>query len=196
MKEKTIIWQEAIIARSAGRRSILHLSDKAETRGYWKSKIEPRKSPPESSRIGRALKLLKELKAQPDANEEEIFVLCLFLSHARQLALRQEFKKMGNTYQLYEILRQEEFMTIKSLNLSQIQIETIQKSLAQKLNGPSLCRETIEDFAIYLMSERGLSANTLEAYRRDMQTFHSFLQAGGLSSWNDVQQQQLIDFLS
>lgn len=54
----------------------------------------------------------------------------------------------------------------------------------------------IEDFAIYLMSERGLSSNTLEAYRRDIQTFYSFLQAGGFSSWNDVQQQQLIDFLS
>lgn len=111
------------------------LSAKAETRGYWKSKIEPRKNTPESSRIGRALKLLKELKAQPDANEEEIFVLCLFLSHARQLALRQEFKEEGSTYQLYEILRQEEFLTIKSLNLSQLQIEVIQKSLAQKLNG-------------------------------------------------------------
>ena len=54
----------------------------------------------------------------------------------------------------------------------------------------------LEDFAIYLMSEKGLSSNTLEAYRRDIQTFLSFLNVRGLSSWKDVQQQQLIDFLS
>lgn len=107
---------------------------KPESRGYWKSKIEPRKLAPESTRTARALKLLKELLGHPESQADEIFVLCLFLSHARQIALRQEFQQEGIAYQLYEILRQEEFITIQAVNLSQIQIEAIQKSLAQKLN--------------------------------------------------------------
>lgn len=106
---------------------------KLETSMYWKSKIEYRKSSVESTRISRALKLLRDLQQEQEPKEAEIFVLCLFLSHARQIALRQEFKKEDVAYQLYEILRQEEFFTIKVLNLSQIQIETIQKSLADQL---------------------------------------------------------------
>lgn len=54
----------------------------------------------------------------------------------------------------------------------------------------------IEDFAIYLLSEKGLAANTLEAYSSDINAFFSFLKADGFSCWNDVRQQQLIDFLS
>lgn len=107
---------------------------KPETRGYWKSKIEPKKIVPESTRVGRGLSLLKEMLKTPEADAEEVFVLCLFLSHARQLALRQEFKEEGSTFQLYEILRQDEFITVKLVNLSTIQIENIQKSLAQKLS--------------------------------------------------------------
>lgn len=101
---------------------------KPETKGYWKAKIEPKKISPEKSRIGRALELLKE------AQGEELFVLCLFLSHARQLALRKEFEEEGATYHLYEILRHDEFITVKAMNLSQAQTENIQKSLAQKLH--------------------------------------------------------------
>lgn len=54
----------------------------------------------------------------------------------------------------------------------------------------------VEDFATYLISEKGLSTNTLEAYRRDIETFLLFLQAVKVPHWRDVQQQQLIDFLS
>lgn len=107
---------------------------KPESKGYWKSKIEPKIISPASSRIGRALNLLKELRENPTSPVDEIFVLCLFLSHARQLALRQEFQQEGVSYQLYEILRQEEFITIKTLKLEHNQVETIQKSLALKLN--------------------------------------------------------------
>lgn len=102
-------------------------------KGYWKSKIELKKQQPESTRTARALLLLKDLLGKPDSSPEEIFVLALFLAHARLLALRQEFQQEGNNYFLYEVVRQEEFITVKSINLSQIQIETIQKSLAQKL---------------------------------------------------------------
>lgn len=50
---------------------------KPESRGYWKSKIEPRKQTQESSRTSRALLLLKEMIRQPETQAEEIFVLSL-----------------------------------------------------------------------------------------------------------------------
>lgn len=102
-------------------------------RGYWKSTIEKRKATEGSSRVERALALLRTLQQAAEPQETEIFVLCLFLSHARQLALRQEFQKEGCTYHLYEIVRKEEFLTVKVINLSQVQIEALQKSLAEQL---------------------------------------------------------------
>lgn len=54
----------------------------------------------------------------------------------------------------------------------------------------------IEDFATYLISEKGFSLHTLEAYRRDVETFLTFLQTSFLSHWQDVQQQHIIDFLA
>lgn len=115
----------------------IHIKDQFETlkpKGFWKSVIEHDHSlPAVSSRIGKALLLLKQLTRSSESNEEEIFMLCLFLSHARRIALRQEFQKDGLFFQLYEILREEEFITVKALELSQSQIERIQKSLAEKL---------------------------------------------------------------
>lgn len=102
-------------------------------RGHWKSKIEKRKVPEGASRVERALALLRILQQSPEPREAEIFVLCLFLSHARLLVLRQEFKKEGENYHLYEILRKDEFITVKVVNLSLLQIETLQKSLADQL---------------------------------------------------------------
>jgi hypothetical protein len=108
---------------------------KEESLNYWKSKIEKRKIINEPSRIARAMLLFRELLQSSPPQEEEIYILCIFLSHARQLALRQEFQKEGAAYQLYEVLRQEEeFITVKSFNLSHLQIEQIQKSLASKLS--------------------------------------------------------------
>jgi hypothetical protein len=103
-------------------------------RGYWKSKVEPpRKPPAESSRVARALTLLEEMLQAPEQKEQDIFVLCLFLARARQLALRHEFEKEGIAYQLYEILQREEFLTVKVFHLSPLEIETIQKFLACQL---------------------------------------------------------------
>lgn len=54
----------------------------------------------------------------------------------------------------------------------------------------------IEDFAVYLMSEKGFSPHTLEAYRRDIEHFLTFLQMHALQHWKEVQQQHMIDFLA
>lgn len=54
----------------------------------------------------------------------------------------------------------------------------------------------IADFAIYLLSEKGLSHNTLEAYQRDICTFQKFLKAQCVEQWKGVSQQNIVDFLS
>ncbi len=108
-------------------------SEQPLARGYWKSKIDKQKEAPISSRIERSFALLRRLQNEIELQEAEIFVLCLFLSHARQMALRQEFQKDGMVYHLYEILHREEFLTVKVIPLSQFQIEALQKSLVDQL---------------------------------------------------------------
>lgn len=54
----------------------------------------------------------------------------------------------------------------------------------------------IDDFVNYLISEKGLSIHTLEAYRRDIKDFLSFLQDRSISLWKEVQQQDIVDFLA
>lgn len=54
----------------------------------------------------------------------------------------------------------------------------------------------IEDFCIYLSSEKGLSTHTLEAYRRDITTFSLWLEEGSTCKWQEVQRQHIIDFMN
>lgn len=53
----------------------------------------------------------------------------------------------------------------------------------------------LEDFIVFIASERGLALNTIEAYRRDATAFLAFLREKGIISWTEVSQQALIDFL-
>lgn len=53
----------------------------------------------------------------------------------------------------------------------------------------------IDDFVIYLASEKGLALNTLEAYRRDLQAFAAFLRKGGEGTFSRVQEPQIVQFL-
>jgi integrase/recombinase XerD len=53
----------------------------------------------------------------------------------------------------------------------------------------------IDRFADHLAMERGLSANTLSAYRRDLTRFASFLEKRGTDSPNAVRRSDILDFL-
>lgn len=56
----------------------------------------------------------------------------------------------------------------------------------------------IDDFLIYLTSEKGFSSHTCEAYRNDIVQFLSFLSSleNAISSWKQVLQRHVVDFLS
>lgn len=57
--------------------------------------------------------------------------------------------------------------------------------------------EDLEDFIIYLSSEKGLSQNTLQAYRRDISFFISFIKSNySIQDWKKIQPQHIVDLLS
>lgn len=54
----------------------------------------------------------------------------------------------------------------------------------------------IGDFLGMLSSQRGLSANTLKAYRRDLDKVAAFLEASGLREWRSLDQYLLEEFIA
>lgn len=65
-----------------------------------------------------------------------------------------------------------------------------------KLVPKGVMNGAIDDFLMYISSEKGLSTNTVEAYRRDMIAFQEHLKRGGISDPSQVTQEHLIGFLS
>ena len=56
-------------------------------------------------------------------------------------------------------------------------------------------KEQIDDFIIYLCSERGLAHNTIEAYHRDILFFTSYLQKQGIGQFVDVTINHILYYL-
>lgn len=54
----------------------------------------------------------------------------------------------------------------------------------------------LDDFLVYLGSEKGLTNNSIEAYQRDTLTFAAFLESVGIHSFKDVKQEDIVDFLA
>lgn len=58
----------------------------------------------------------------------------------------------------------------------------------------SLFHTALDNFCVYILSEKGLSLNTCEAYRNDIQHFITFLQETDTTHWKSVSQNVLIAF--
>ncbi len=54
----------------------------------------------------------------------------------------------------------------------------------------------ILEFVSYIASEKGLSHNTIEAYKRDLKLFTSLLEGKNIVSYGDVREEAVIEFLS
>ena len=101
---------------------------------YWKATV-PKKTKKEISieRETRALQLLKEAVAN-EQQTGEAYILALFLVRRRWLILRKEMTQENDqTLGLYEIPTTEEIIPVRKIDLNTIEIETIQKQIAQKL---------------------------------------------------------------
>jgi len=55
---------------------------------------------------------------------------------------------------------------------------------------------TLEDFKIYIASEKGLSRNTIEAYLRDLTAFRNFLESLGVYHPSKITQEHILNFIS
>lgn len=55
--------------------------------------------------------------------------------------------------------------------------------------------EVLEEYVTYLQIERGLSANTIESYRRDLSQYIDYLKKDGKKDWNEVDRFFVLSFL-
>lgn len=104
-------------------------TQKQEAGTYWKGSV-PLKEEEKKQNLAKeekALILLKE--AIQTGNQEEAFVLALYLTRKKQLAMRKEIDQT----QLYEVLATEEMLAVPKPKLSQLKIADLQLTLAAKL---------------------------------------------------------------
>lgn len=105
---------------------------------HWKSKVPDNSNAALEekyrNRNEKALALLKDalLMDTPEA-DSEAFILALLLARSKVASLRQEIEQEGKFYNLYEILDTEEILVVPKVNLSSLQIDTLQTDLANKL---------------------------------------------------------------
>lgn len=57
-------------------------------------------------------------------------------------------------------------------------------------------QSAIDDFIIYLISEKGFSPHTIDAYRTDLKQFFFFLHLLSITDWKEIEQQHVVDFLA
>lgn len=54
----------------------------------------------------------------------------------------------------------------------------------------------LEDFFLFISSEKGLSNNTVEAYSRDLEKFCAFIRAQGFTDFSYITSSHLVSYLS
>lgn len=73
--------------------------------------------------------------------------------------------------------------------------ETTQKKDSDKYTPPPVFSRALESFRQYLLAERGLSLNTIQAYRRDLMQHFTFLTENGIQKINQVERKTLVIYL-
>ncbi len=59
-----------------------------------------------------------------------------------------------------------------------------------------MLRRAFDEYLTYLQIERGLSENTLTAYRRDLTQYIEFIQQLSLTNWDEVERHHIVQFLA
>jgi integrase/recombinase XerD len=56
--------------------------------------------------------------------------------------------------------------------------------------------EHLEDFLVYIASEKGLAINTIDAYQRDIESFIRFLKTSAIASFTTIDASRIVAFLA
>lgn len=107
------------------------LSNDEKGHTHWRSKIPQKvEETLPKDRDDRAMVLLKQLRT---TSPQEAFVLALFLVRRKRLIWRQEVDPDGEKFDLYEEVGTEEMIPVKKIPLTDIEIATTQKLIAERL---------------------------------------------------------------
>ncbi len=101
-------------------------------RTYWKGRVPEKKERAkyaDLSRDARALALLRDA-LKGESTQDEAFVLALYLQRQKKLLSRKVVKEQ----QLYEVAGTEEMIAVPVIKLSSLQVETVQKQIAEKMS--------------------------------------------------------------
>lgn len=111
----------------------------ANGRTHWRGKMPKKREKKEPvNRDDQAFELLRAaLDGDDDASRSEAFVLALFLARRKVLAMRKEKLRDGRLYQLYEEPATGVMIPVPKVELSQLEVESIQRSIAYKLRQPA-----------------------------------------------------------
>jgi len=111
--------------------------ERTEEAIHWKGKVPDKKKRLEYadlSRDERAMAVFKDtLSSAEKEHHEEAFVLSLFLARKRYLLPRKQLRKEETLFQLYEVGSTEEMVAVPQIDLSDLEVEKVQKRLAEKM---------------------------------------------------------------
>lgn len=102
---------------------------KKSEKTFWKGRIHKKEEKELRSSEEKAMLYLEEILNDQN-KKQEAFILALYLVRKKLLA----FRKTLDDFDLYEKIETEEMLAIPKVAISQIDVNCLQKSLAEKLN--------------------------------------------------------------
>lgn len=104
---------------------------------HWRSSVPVKITSSQTAlrRNEMALQLLRVMvENEVSENASEAFVLALLLARSKKLQLRQEIFREDRSILLFEVIGTEEMIGIPKVNLSTIETEKVQRTLAHKFS--------------------------------------------------------------
>lgn len=106
-----------------------------QLKSIWKAVVPEKKSAAKDpeGHYDEVLDLMRdEMEKDTEQSKGYAFVLALYLTRKRQIALRQEIDFEGQQAYIYEVLNTEEILCVKNMTLTLDRLQGIQETLIDK----------------------------------------------------------------